>query len=148
MGRPFSLLPVLRRIRARLAAVGLPSRSEAMAGAILLGVTASPATASGTMETQVVRCGDISCLLVTGYRNDLAAIVTINGRQVPVEGGHAWRAVLPVETIREWSQPHAREIEVSLHNAEQRQITKDIVDLPIGLLGNITGLAALKISVR
>jgi hypothetical protein len=104
--------------------------------------------AASEPSTKLVRCGDDSCLQISGRRSDPATIVRINGHVVPVEGEHGWRVHLPVETIRQWSVPYARTIEVSLHEPEARDETIRSVDLPIGLLGGVTELASLVVRVR
>jgi hypothetical protein len=116
----------------------------AVAGALVIGSLASPASAAREPSARLIACGDESCLLVTGYRMDPAEPVSINGRGIEVEGQRRWRARVPVETVRLWSEPHARTIEVSLGDSE----SGTSVDLPIGLLGNVTDLAALEVRVR
>jgi hypothetical protein len=108
--------------------------------AVMIGI-ASPAAAAEP-STRVVRCGEDSCLQITGRRDDPALTVSINGRTVAVEGERSWRVHLPVETVREWSAPYARTIEVSQGE------TSASVDLPIGLLGGVTDLSSLVISVH
>ena len=120
----------------------------ALACALMIGSFASPAMASTETSTRLVRCGAQNCLLIKGHREDSASTVSINGRAVSVEGGRGWQVRVPVDTVREWSAPAAREIEVSLRNPETQRETTDSVDLPIGLLGNLTDLASLEISVR
>jgi hypothetical protein len=120
----------------------------ALACVLMIGSFASPAMASTETNTRLVRCGDQSCLLIRGHREDPASIVSINGQAVSVEGGHGWRVRVPVDTVRQWSAPAAREIEVSLRDPETQRETTDSVDLPVGLLGNLTDLASLEISVR
>jgi hypothetical protein len=96
-------------------------------------VAAAPASAS----TRLVECRGENCLLVAGHRDDAASIVSINGHTVAVEGAHSWRARLPLDTVRAWSAPYARTIEVSVEG-----FTGD-ADLPIGLLGHSAQLATL-----
>jgi hypothetical protein len=117
-------------------------------GATVIGSLASPAAAASEPSTRLVRCGEQSCLQISGSRGDPAAIISINGHVVPVEGEHSWRVRLPVEVVREWSVPYARTIEVSLHDSETQRETNASVDLPIGLLGGVTDLASLVVSVR
>jgi hypothetical protein len=129
-------------------ACALRKRALAWLGAMFVATLASPAMAATEPSTRVIQCGEESCLQISGRRDDPAAIVTVNGRAVPVEGEHGWRVRLPVEVVREWSPPHARTIEVSLHDPRTRLETYASVDLPIGLLGGVTDLASLVISVR
>jgi len=49
--------------------------------------------------------------------------------------------------VRSWSAPYAREIEVSLRDPATLRETVAAVDLPIGLLGGVTDLAALEVSI-
>lgn len=115
----------------------------ALAGAIAVGSLASPAAAR-EHRAKLVSCGEESCLQIAGHRADPAATVSINGREVAVEGENRWRVRLPVATVRLWSAPNARTIEVSLGDGE----AGTSVDLPIGLLGTVTNLAALEVRVR
>jgi len=79
----------------------------------------------------------------------VALTVSINGHAVPVEGSRNWRAVLPVETLRDWSVPYARTITVAVADDTQRApASSEVVDLPIGLLGDVAGLAMLVIRVE
>ena len=116
----------------------------ALIGALVLGSVASPAAAAREVSARLVECGDESCLILTGHREDPAATVSINGRAIAVVGERRWRARVPVETVRLWSVPYARTIEVSMDDSK----TSTSVDLPIGLLGNVTELAALEVRVR
>ena len=127
---------------------GLRKQALASISAIIIGSLASPATGASEPSTRLIRCGEKSCLQISGRRGDPAAIIRINGRVVPVEGEHSWRVRLPVDVVRQWSVPYARTIEVSLHDPETQCETIARVDLPIGLLGGVTELASLVISVR
>jgi hypothetical protein len=118
-----------------------------LAGIIVAGL-ASPAMAAAEPSTRVVNCRTGSCLLVQGHRSDAAAMVSINGHVVPVEGSRAWRVSLPVETVRAWSIPLARTIEVTFTDAETHAETATEADLPIGFLGHSENLASLVISMK
>ncbi|MCB5425184.1 hypothetical protein H0274_07940 [Altererythrobacter sp. CC-YST694] len=120
----------------------------ALTGAILSAALASPAMAASGPTTKVVGCGDQSCLLVSGHRDDPTLLVSINGQVVDVEGGQNWRVRVPVETVRQLSAPNARTIEVGLLTSKAQMASSASVDLPIGLLGNLTNLAALEVRVR
>jgi hypothetical protein len=116
----------------------------AFAGAVAVGTLASPNAAAAEPRTKLVRCGEQSCLRITGHRDDPTSIVSINGHAVAAEGERKWTVYLPVETVRAWSIPNARTIEVSLGD-QQPAITS--IDLPIGLLADQTALAELVITV-
>lgn len=131
----------------RISAHRFRKRAAVLAGILALSGFASPAMGSQDASTRLVRCGAESCLLVTGHRDDPSAIVSINGQVVNVEGRRGWKVSVPVATVREWSAPYAREIEVSLRDPATQQETAASVDLPIGLLGGVTELAALEVSV-
>lgn len=123
-------------------------RAALWTAAAALAGFAAPALAGSDASTRLVNCGAESCLLITGHRDDPAAIVSINGQAVSVQGKRGWRVSLPVETVRQWSAPDAREIEVSLRNPATQAETSDSVDLPIGLLGNLTDLSSLEVSIN
>lgn len=113
----------------------------ALATILMTGI-ASPASAATQPSTRLVECGSESCLLVSGRRNDTGAVVSIAGRAVQVEGGRKWRVRLPVATVRAWSEPFARTIEVSTAG-----VAED-ADLPIGLLGRAENLAMVIVRVK
>ena len=122
-------------------------RTHAVMCAIALAGTASPALAESETSTKLVRCGAESCLRVSGYRDDPASVVRINGYEVAVEGKRRWQVQLPVEVVRQWSEPDARTIEVSLHGLGSQLGASDSVDLPVGMLSRMTDLSALVITV-
>lgn len=104
---------------------------------------AAPATSA-----KLVGCGDESCLLVSGYRDNPDTPVKINGRSVMVEGGKSWEHRMPLTVLREWAEPHARSIDVSLQSASMQSDDVAEVKLPIGLLGNTTALDSIRVSVQ
>jgi hypothetical protein len=107
-------------------------------------LTASPALAQSDaqLRTRVVECGVESCLLVSGKRADASAPISINGHDVATRGRHHWQARIPVKTVRHWSAPYARRIEVSVGNEQHS------TRLPVGLLGTRGDLAMLVVSVK
>ena len=117
-------------------------------GLALAAGLASPAVAGGDTKTRVVDCRAGSCLQVSGHRDSAAAAVLINGHAVTVHGERNWRAELPVETIRAWSEPYARSIEVAIYDPASQQKTAGQARLPIGLLGSTTELASLVIRLK
>lgn len=116
------------------------TRNTLTLGAILATALATPVAAE--TRTRLVDCETGSCLLVTGHRADAASAVRINGHTVAAQGARKWRVSLPVETLREWSAPHARTITVSVADTQTQAI------LPIGLLGHVENLAFLTVSVK
>lgn len=109
-----------------------------------MGVTAC-ADAAEAPGTRVVSCGKDNCLLISGHRPDAASEVRINGHRVSVEGKRNWSVRLPMETVRAWSVPMARTIDVTIVDAGAGAGATMRADLPIGLLGRATNLAALEI---
>lgn len=99
-------------------------------------------------KTKLVECGVDSCLQIDGERRSAASPVLINGHAIQVQGRHHWRARLPVSTIRDWSVPFARRIEVSTGRSADGEVASEHVLLPIGLLGHTPDLAALVITLR
>lgn len=108
--------------------------------AAALAVSATPASAQP--RTRLVDCAAGSCLLVTGYRADPAAPVQINGRAVDVQGTRAWRATVPVETLRGWSAPYARSITIAVADEPVEAA------LPIGMFGGSERLADLTVTAK
>lgn len=116
--------------------------------AALSTLIAIPATARETLTTRVVDCEAGSCLLVKGRRASSTAQVTINGRPVTALGARTWRVSLPVNTLRQWSAPHARSITVAVTDTRTGANTMAQVRLPIGLLGHNQDLAMLVVRVK
>lgn len=102
----------------------------------------SPAVAADTPTTRLVSCGEESCLLVSGNRDDLTAQVAINDRVVAVEGGRNWRARVPVDTLRTWSAPFAQTIMVSVAGVPTK------ARLPIGMFLGSEHVAMLTITAK
>lgn len=121
-------------------------RALALTSALIVGTLASPAAAAPRPSAELVRCGTESCLRISGHRENPASIVMINGHIVPTEGQRRWEIDLPIETVRDWSAPYARTVEVSSYNPETLRRASATVDLPIGLLGGVTSLASLVVS--
>jgi hypothetical protein len=129
-------------------AMPLVRKSAVALGAIAcLAYAASPALAASGPSTRLVRCDAGNCLLVSGYRKTAASEVRIGGHAVSVEGKRNWRARLPVETVRSWSAPFARTIEIAVHDAQKQSVSYDRADLPIGLMGH-TDLASLVVGLN
>jgi hypothetical protein len=105
----------------------------------------APAMASAAPVTRLVDCGAATCLLVAGHRHDPAATVSINGHRVAVTGSRRWQALLPVATVRDWSEPYARSISVAVAGSSTGPAD---ASLPIGLLGHVTDLAFLEVRAR
>jgi hypothetical protein len=126
----------------------IPSRRLALAFAPLLAACLATPALADAPATRLVSCGAQSCLLVTGHRDDAAAGVLINGHAVEVEGKRSWQVRLPVSTVRDWSVPFARTIEVSYHDAAGETDTSRKARLPIGLLGHVPDLASLVITLH
>lgn len=107
-----------------------------------------PAAAVASPKTRLISCGAQSCLLVKGSRPDVRDTVAINGHAVPVKGGHNWRAILPVDTVRLWSAPYARKISVSVIGDRAAPADAAQVSLPIGMLGHSEDLAMLVVRAK
>lgn len=116
----------------------------ALAGATLSAAMAPSAFAAGP-ATRLVSCGQDACLQISGHRASRSSEVSINGHRVAVEGGRSWRLRLPLKTVREWSVPLARSVDVVLHDPRTGAGSTIAADLPIGLLGHATDLAVLEV---
>ncbi|WP_239805499.1 hypothetical protein [Croceicoccus hydrothermalis] len=139
------------RIRSRPVPRIAPRRGRvaaAMLAVIAAGAAPTQAFGDGDPVTRLVRCGEASCLMVSGRRDDPAAIVKVNGRPVFVEGGKGWKLRLSLDTLREWSDGPARTIAVSLHAPDRSAKDVAIVDLPIGVLGDTTDLDTIRVRAR
>jgi hypothetical protein len=117
-------------------------------GAFVAVCVATPALAEVKPSTRLVSCGGESCLLVTGHRDSADAEVRVNGHAVAVQGKRNWRVRLPVSTVRDWSAPFARKIEVSTYNLAAPTVASQFARLPIGLLGHVPDLASLVITMH
>lgn len=98
--------------------------------AVLSAALVTPAIAASKPSTRLVKCGQESCLRVSGQRTDKASAVLINGREIPTKGTQRWHVRVPVKTVRAWSAPYARTIAVSVAGSTQD------VKLPIGMMGH------------
>lgn len=107
----------------------------------------SPALAGGAPTTRLVSCPAGSCLVVAGRRDSPQAVVTINEHAVSVDGSRKWQVLLPVATVRDWSEPQARAITVATYDPATGLRSERDADLPIGLLGHVE-LASLVVAVR
>jgi hypothetical protein len=114
----------------------------------MLAITAlaPQAVAKAPASTKLIDCRPQSCLLISGYRDDPASAVRINGHDVPVEGARRWHMRLPIETLRAWSPPLARTLAITIVDAHGTQSNRQ-ADLPIGLLGH-ADLALLTMGQR
>lgn len=106
---------------------------------------ASAAMAASGPATRLVPCGTESCLQVSGRRSDASSQVLVNGHPVAVEGVRSWKTTLPLTTVRAWSVPMARAIDVTVADRTEKNDTTESADLPIGLFGGNTDLAVLVI---
>jgi len=88
-------------------------------------------------------CDAGNCLLVRGHRASSQAIIRINGQTVEASGGQSWRVRLPVATVRDWSAPFARSLQVAVVDPAGAVERDDAVRLPVGLLGRNPELAPL-----
>lgn len=121
-------------------------RTLLWAAPILAGM-ASPAMARDAVTTKLVSCRSESCLLLSG-RRERGTAVEVNGHPVKVEGGRNWRVRLPLDTVRDWSAPYARTVEVGYRDERSGEVLLARPRLPIGLLGHVADLAALVVRVN
>ena len=101
---------------------------------------------SSAPRAKLVHCGAQDCLKISGRRDSTSVIVRVNGELVLVEGGTRWRTKLPVARLRRMSPRFARTASVTLSNPLSSTETTYEIDLPIGLLGGTTPLAALEVT--
>jgi hypothetical protein len=108
---------------------------------------ATPAMAATEPTTRLVSCQSGSCLVISGRRGSPEAIVLINGHAVAVAGERSWQVRLPLETVRRWSPPMARTIQVATVDPASQASAAQDADLPIGMLGYVE-LASLVVAVK
>ena len=108
----------------------------------------STAMAEPIPKTRLVSCGDESCLLITGQRENMKSLVSINGHPVAVRGGRAWQARLPLNAVRALAAPYARSVAVSVVQPDGITESNSEASLPIGLLGHVPNLATLIVTAR
>jgi hypothetical protein len=111
-------------------------------------LAAAPAAARNAGDTARLRtCGADTCVVLRGERADPADAVTVAGHTVAATGGRRFEVAVPVASVRAWSAPFARVVEVGVV-AHDGGVTTRAVRLPIGLLGHVTELAALEVRSR
>lgn len=120
----------------------------ALGAATVIALSAQPAWAGSGNKARLVSCDQSDCLLVSGSRADPGMLVRVNGHPVEAKGGRDWKVLLPVQDVRAWSLPGAREITVTTTQPGTNDPVTNQVDLPIGMLGSITELAYLVIPQR
>lgn len=116
--------------------------------ALTVAIACSPALAQAGSShsgpsTKLHHCGEQTCLLITGQRDDRTSAVIIENHEVAVSGGKRWHASLPLQTVRNWAAPGARAIAVEVAGAERKKMQ---ARLPIGVFGNTTKLAFLSVT--
>jgi hypothetical protein len=119
-----------------------------VAASAVVGFSATGAVAAPRQNARLVSCAPTDCLLVSGRRADADLPVFINGHLVQAQGGRHWKVLLPVETVRAWSMPGARSIDVTTSAEVAGNSVTSAVKLPVGMLGSITELASLVILAR
>ncbi len=121
-------------------------RRTFLCSSLACAMLASPATAQTDAQTQLVRCGEASCLQVSGYRPHSGLEVVINGRLAEANGDNRWRVRLTLDTVRQLAKPRARSLTVALRDPETQHETQTRAQLPIGLLGDISALESLEVT--
>ena len=117
-----------------------------LASTTFAALSAPPATAQIAPTTQLVRCGEDSCLRISGRRDRPSQIVSLNGRELAVEGKRDWRALVSLDTLRKVSKAKARQVDISLRDSETLEVISAPARLPIGLLGDISELSAIEVT--
>jgi hypothetical protein len=119
------------------------------AGLFLCGIgllTSVPAHAEFSPKTQLVRCGERDCLRVSGHREEMDHVIRLNGVEVTAQGQNDWRVDLPIDAVREMCGPKARAIEVAMRDPITHSERSASARLPIGLLGDSSKIAAIKVT--
>lgn len=108
----------------------------------------SLAVAHPATSTRLISCGDGDCLSIRGHRTSRDALIRVNGHAVAADGGASWRVTLPLATVRDWSAPVARTVQVAVEGPAGTRGDDETVRLPVGLLARRIELASLTVRAR
>jgi hypothetical protein len=117
--------------------------------ALVAALLIAPAAHADERPTaKLVRCAAGDCLLIRGTRSSAATTITINDRVVAASGGRGWKVRVPVAAVRGFASPFARTLDVAMVDAAGQIEQREVVRLPVGLMGHTTELAALVVRAR
>lgn len=120
--------------------------ARALLLASMMAMAAAPAMAERSPQATLVHCGADTCLRLSGHRERVATAVRVDGRDLAVEGGRAWRITVPLSVARTWPIARGDRLDVTLTDAGREQ--RMTVLLPPGALGAPLELASLVISAH
>ena len=106
----------------------------------------APANAQSDPRTQLVHCGEESCLRVSGYRQHPGMEVLINGVLADAQGDNKWRVHLSMDAVRDMAEPRARVLTVAVRDPETKGESVAEARLPTGLLGDVSSLGSLQVT--
>jgi len=113
-----------------------------------LAMVALPGSARADPQARLVRCGNETCLRISGHRPSAGIIVRIAGRELPIEGNRSWRTTVPLAIARGWSNVSGEALTLSLTDPRSGTEQVDSVALPPGALGRRIELATLIVSAH
>jgi hypothetical protein len=109
-------------------------------------LAATPGSAVAGTRARLVKCGDRTCLRISGHRPSAAVTIRIAEQPVTVEGGHAWRATVPLFLARGAANASLDRLTLTMTDLKTGVETVDTVALPPGSLGRRVELASLNVS--
>ena len=113
---------------------------------VALAATPLSAKSDETAKTRLVSCGEASCLLITGRRDHVGQTISINGRQMSVNGDKSWMIVLPIEAVRALCSESANTLHVTVVDGASGLTNTGTARLPIGLLGDSSRLGSIEVT--
>lgn len=116
-----------------------------IAATAFLAASASAASEDIDASVKLRRCGEQTCMRISGHRPDPAAPIWVEQHEVTAVGGRRWHVTLPLQVVRQWSAPAARSIAVAVGGQNGRATQ---AALPIGVFGHTTELAFLNVDLR
>jgi len=115
---------------------------------LYLALALVPGRVAAEPQARLVHCGSATCLRLSGHRPDAAVAVRIAGHDLAVEGGRSWRAIVPIETARNWANASGDRLTLILADMRTGTARLDSVAVPPGALGKRIELATLMVSAH
>lgn len=110
-----------------------------------LALAVIPGSAMAASRARLVRCGDQTCLRISGHRSDPAMMVRIGEQPVAVEGNQAWHATVSLSAARAGANASLDTLTLTTADRKTGVETVDMVALPPGALGRRVELATLDV---
>jgi hypothetical protein len=117
-----------------------------LSGSLLgIALTMAPHGALAATQARLVHCGSDTCLRLSGHRPNPGVAIRVAGHDLPVEGGNAWHATLPIATARDWASASGATMLLTLADERTGRDGSEVVALPPGALGRRIEIASLMV---